>query len=91
MPDILITLLDLDTIDATPHVSVGDDDTLFAPHYLFVKLQLRTNTQSRCRFAQISVLLLRNVMGQRKEMRLHCCFDRNRIRARQNRQHQAAR
>src|ERR1700738_4786133 len=67
MPDILITLLDLDTIDATPHVSVGDDVPLFAAHYLFVKLQLRTNTQSWCRFAQISVLLLRNVMGRRKK------------------------
>jgi hypothetical protein len=91
MPDMLITLLDLDTIDATPHVSVGDDATLFAAHYLFVKLHLRTNTRSRRRLAQISVLLPRNVMGPRKKMRLHCCFDRNRIRARQNRQHQTAR
>jgi hypothetical protein len=34
-------------IDATPHVSIGDGATLFAPRYLFVKLPVRTNTRSR--------------------------------------------
>jgi hypothetical protein len=35
----------LNTIDATPHVSVGDMGTLFSEHYLFVKISLRTNTR----------------------------------------------
>jgi hypothetical protein len=35
----------LNTIDATPHVSVGDMGTLFSEHYLFVKIPLRTNTR----------------------------------------------
>ena len=35
----------MNTIDATPHVSVGDGATLFSQHYLFVKFSLRTNTR----------------------------------------------
>jgi hypothetical protein len=35
----------LNTIDATPCVSVGDMGTLFSQHYLFVKAALRTNTR----------------------------------------------
>jgi hypothetical protein len=39
----------LNTIDATPNVSVGDMGTLFSEHYLFVKISLRTNTREmRC-------------------------------------------
>jgi hypothetical protein len=46
MLDILITLLDGNAIDATPHFLLGDHATLVRPDYLFVKLSLRTNTQS---------------------------------------------
>ena len=35
----------MNTIDATPHVSVGDGATLFFQRYLFVKISLRTNTR----------------------------------------------
>ncbi len=35
----------MNTIDATPHVSVGDGATLFSQRYLFVKFSLRTNTR----------------------------------------------
>ena len=35
----------MNTIDATPYVSVGDMGTLFSEHYLFVKISLRTNTR----------------------------------------------
>jgi len=35
----------MNTIDATPHVSVGDMGTLVSEHYLFVKTPLRTNTR----------------------------------------------
>jgi len=35
----------MNTIDATPHVSVGDGATLFSQHYLFVKFSVRTNTR----------------------------------------------
>ena len=39
----------MNTIDATPYVSVGDMGTLFSGHYLFVKISLRTNTREiRC-------------------------------------------
>src|SRR6202165_332977 len=43
MPDILIPFW-MNTIDATPRVSVGDRATLFRPHYPFVKLKLSPNT-----------------------------------------------
>jgi hypothetical protein len=35
----------MNTIDATPHVSVGDGATLFSQRYLFVKFSLGTNTR----------------------------------------------
>jgi len=35
----------MNTIDATPHVSVDDIGTLFSRPYLFVKSPLRTNTR----------------------------------------------
>jgi hypothetical protein len=38
----------MNTIDATPHVSVGDGVTLFSQRYLFVKFALRTNTHNKC-------------------------------------------
>src|SRR5882672_178318 len=44
MPDILLSFW-MNTIDATPHVSVGDGATLFSQRYLFVKFSLRTNTR----------------------------------------------
>jgi len=34
----------MNTIDASPHISVGDRVTLVSRRYLFVKMAVRTNT-----------------------------------------------
>lgn len=49
----------MDTVDATPHASVGDRVTLSPACYPFVKLRLRTNTRICAGAAQTSVQLLR--------------------------------
>jgi hypothetical protein len=62
----------MNTIDATPHVSVGDGATLFSQHYLFVKFSLRTNTRkmavTACRFVAIA-MAIRSRQWSRKRLR----------------------
>jgi hypothetical protein len=45
----------MDTVDGTPHASVGDGVTLFPACYPLVKLRLRTNTRICAGVAQYSV------------------------------------
>src|SRR6266576_2926158 len=65
IPDILLSFW-MNTIDATPHVSVGDRVTLFSQRYPFVKSSLRTNTHNNCG----SVQFLRTTTDKRMSINM---------------------
>src|SRR5882672_7478881 len=71
----------MNTIDATPHVSVGDGATLFSQRYLFVKFSLRTNTRKMAvtrgqRHAGLSRLQSRSEQGNGRENAYAAAFSR---------------